>query len=52
MNSLMRDLLEAAGLATATVGATFLFGPVALVVVGVVTVVVMEVLDRGPSRDD
>jgi len=47
MNARVRDLLEVAGLVAATAGLTLLFGPVALVGAGVVTVFAMEVLDRG-----
>jgi hypothetical protein len=47
VNSLIRDLVEVAGLATATAGLTLLFGPVALVGAGLGVVVVLEVWDRG-----
>jgi len=52
MHGLLRELVECAGLVAAVGGAAFLFGPVALLVGGLAVVVLLEVLDRGPSRDD
>ena len=46
---MLRELVELLGLATATAGAFMLWGPVALVVAGVLTLAVLEGQDRGNS---
>jgi surfactin synthase thioesterase subunit len=45
-SSILRDLVEIAALATATAGATLLFGPVALIGAGIGTIVALEVGHR------
>lgn len=45
-SSLLRDLVEAAGLAAASAGAMLVFGPVALIVAGIGVVVLVEVTGR------